>query len=1557
MNEINDLDIAIIGLSGRFPQAKDIDSFWQNLKDGVESISIFSDRELLDSGISSELLKNPNYIRSQAVLSDVEMFDATFFGISAKEAEQIDPQQRLFLESAWEVMESSGYDPEKYGGSIGIYAGIGLNRYLLNNILLNPDLQNSVNSYQLMLSSDKDFLPTRVSYKLNLRGPAVNVQTACSTSLVAVHLACQSLINGECDMALAGGVSISVPQKIGYFYTEGMINSPDGHCRAFDARAKGTVKGNGLGIVVLKLLEDAIADRDTIHAIIKGSAINNDGSLKVGYTAPSTEGQATVIAHAQAVAEVDAESITYIEAHGTGTTLGDPIEIAALTKAFRQSTQKKQFCAIGSLKTNMGHLNTAAGVGGLIKTVLALKHKLIPPSLHFEEPSPKIDFANSPFYVNTSLSEWKSNGTPRRAGVSSFGIGGTNAHVILEEAPLLPPSGGSRPRHLLILSAKTRSALDRASANLAKHLQKHPELNLADVAYTLSCGRREFEYRRMLVCQEINEAAIALTNLDSPQVFTNTLESIGRPVVFMFPGQGSQYVNMALELYETEPLFRQQVDLCSEILKPELELDLRQILYPQPEEIQTAEQQLQQTAIAQVAIFVVEYALAKLWQSWGISPQAMIGHSIGEYVAATLAEVFSLEAALSLVAARGKMMQQLPGGAMLSIPLSAEEVQPLLTEELSIAAINEPTRCVVSGSTEAIDILESKLAQTSTECRRLHTSHAFHSQMMEPILDKFKERFKQESLKSPQIPYISNLTGNWITEAQATDPNYWVQHLRSSVLFAKGIENLLSNPEQILLEVGPGRTLTSLAKRHPAVNGQQLVLTSVRHPQEDKSDVAFLLTSLGHLWLAGVEVDWPAFYNQEERYRVPLPTYPFERQRYWISPPKPGKPAQPKQNEASKPSDISKWFYLPSWKRLPLPGTQLETSLGNILLFIDECGLGEQLARRLTEFGQKVICVKVGNSFRKESEGVYTLNPQESNDYKTLFNELEALRCFPDTIVHLWSVTLNSYSELTLERLDKSQDLGLHSLIFTAQALGKRSDDELQIMVVSNNLQEVIGDEVICPEKATLLGAIKTINLEYYSHISCRSVDVIISDNDTNLPIKDDRQLIDRLVGELTLKSSETVIAYRGINRWGQTFEPIQLERSTKSLPRLKEEGVYLITGGFGGMGLTIAQHLAETVKAKIILLGRSLFPPREEWEDWLANHSEDDSICDKIRKVQLLEELGAEVLIISANVADYQQLKTALPEAQKRFGNINGVFHTAGVADYEGVIQNRTKEMTDSVLAPKVKGTLAISSILDCAELDFLILFSSMATVLFQSHFGQVGYVAGNEFMDAFACAQKKAMPHTLTVSINWDTWAEVGMAVEAGRNKEERMKSYSSNSHSINGILPSEGIEVITRILGSYSPSLQQVLVTIRDFAWLQSQTLESFLDNNLESFLNNNDVFEIQEKERISRPELGVTYIPPRNEQEKTLVDIFQSVLGYTTIGINDDFFELGGDSLIGTMLMAKIKQKFLVDINISDIFNLTTVAKFSEYINSQQQSTLDDLDKIDRILDMVENLPDD
>ena len=926
-NYLSDSDVAIIGLAGRFPGAKDIDAFWQNLQDGVESITFFSEEELEAARVEPALLKNLNYVKANGIMPDVDLFDASFFGFSAQEAELMDPQERLFLECAWEALENSGYNPEEYQGAIAVYAGMlaGTRTYLLNNIYSNPELVQLLGDLQLGIANEKDFLATRVAYKLNLKGHCVSVQTACSTSLVAVHLAVQSLLNGECDMALAGGVSIHVPQKSGYLYGEGMMLSPDGHCRAFDAGARGTVISDGVGVVLLKRLAEAFEDGDCIQAIIRGSAINNDGSVKIGYTAPSVDRQAAVISKAQGIASIPAETISYVEAHGTGTVLGDTIEIAALTKAFRNTTQKKGFCAIGSLKTNVGHMDSAAGVAGLIKTVLALKHGLLPPSLNFEEPNPKIDFENSPFYVNDRLSEWKSNGTPRRAGVSSFGIGGTNAHVVLEEAPKRETSRSTRPKQLLVISAKTSSALETATANLAEYLkeqlEKNTSINLADVAYTLSVGRSAFSHRRILVCSDLEDAAVGANGrmpggqapptplLDEKRVFSRIQESLKRPVAFLFSGQGAQYVNMARDL-QIEPSFRSALDRCSEILKPHLGLDLREVLYPDKEASEAAEQ-LKQTAIAQPALFAIEYALSQLWMSWGIRPVAAIGHSIGEYVAACIAGVFSLEDALALVAARGKLMQQCEPGAMLAVSLTENEILPRLNSELSLGVINGVSKCVISGPIPAIDALENELTEETVNCRRLHVSHAFHSQMMEPILDAFTERVKQVRLDAPKIPYISNVTGNWITAAEATDPSYWAKHLRQTVRFAEGLEKLLQEPEQILLEVGPGKTLTTLAIQHPNKAPEQLTISSLRHPKDCQQDEAFLLTALGNLWLAGANVDWSGFYADEQRYRLPLPTYPFERQSYWI---------EPKNVSASvsygedKKSDLAESLYIPSWK-------------------------------------------------------------------------------------------------------------------------------------------------------------------------------------------------------------------------------------------------------------------------------------------------------------------------------------------------------------------------------------------------------------------------------------------------------------------------------------------------------------------------------------------------------------------------------------------------------------------------------------------------------------------
>jgi amino acid adenylation domain-containing protein len=878
--------VAVIGMALRFPGANTVDEYWRNLKDGVESITALTDHELLAAGVvDPAVLANPNYVKAAAMIEGAELFDASFFDLSPREAEIIDPQQRLFLECAWEALESAGYDSHQYEGAIGVFAGAGMNTYLLYNIAPNIARLQARGGLQLTIGNDKDFLATRVSYKLDLKGPSVNIQTACSTSLVAVSVACQSLIDFQSDMVLAGGVTVQSIQKTGYLFEEGGITSLDGHCRAFDARSGGTVFGNGLGIVVLKRLQDALDDRDRIYAVIRGWAVNNDGSAKIGYTAPSVDGQAAVIAEALSMSGVDPETLGYVEAHGTGTPLGDPIEIAALNKSLAKRTKKKGFCAIGSVKTNFGHLDTAAGIAGLIKTVLALNHKTLPASLHFERANPQIDLDNSPFYLNSATKPWPAGTGPRRAGVSSFGIGGTNAHVIVEEAPGPRASVSSRDWHVLLLSARSANALAAKTRQFAEFLRANPDVDLCDVAFTLQVGRRAFPFRKALVCNSVADAADVLVQDGSERMLERYQEAADRGVAFMFPGQGTQYVNMGRELYDREPAFHSQMDSCAELLKPLLGLDLRTVLYPEESRPDEAGQ-LNQTVIAQPALFAIEYSLARTLMGWGISPRAMIGHSIGELVAACLANVLSFNDALRLVAVRGRLMQNLPPGAMLAVNLPVSRVEALIDSQLSMSAINAPGLCVVSGAAAAVDAFEQRLSREKIESRQLHTSHAFHSHMMEPVVAGFEREVRRIKLKAPSIPFISNVTGDWITAEQAVDPSYWANQLRATVLFSKGVSRLMTGQKYILLEVGPGKTLSTLTRRQDNNGSQPDVISTIQPAGEQSSDVEYLLIRLGQLWLAGARIDWKSLHSGEELNRLTLPTYPFERQRHWIDSPR-----------------------------------------------------------------------------------------------------------------------------------------------------------------------------------------------------------------------------------------------------------------------------------------------------------------------------------------------------------------------------------------------------------------------------------------------------------------------------------------------------------------------------------------------------------------------------------------------------------------------------------------------------------------------------------------------
>jgi non-ribosomal peptide synthase protein (TIGR01720 family) len=874
--------IAVIGMAGRFPGAASVEALWRVLEEGREGVTFFTPEALAAAGVRAETLADPDYVPAGGVLEGVELFDAAFFSMTPAEAALTPPEHRLFLECAREALEGAGHAAR--GKRVGVFAGVGFNSYLAGHVW--PALaRDGGDAFQAMLANAGDHLATRVAYRLDLRGPCLTVQTACSTSLVAIHYACQSLASGECDVAVAGGASVGLPQLAGYRYEEGGILSSDGHCRPFDARAEGTVSASGVALVVLRRLEDALADGDPVDAVILGSAVNNDGAAKVGYTAPSVDGQAAVIAEALAVAGVEPETVGYVEAHGTGTALGDPIEVAALARVYGAGPPRPGTCVLGALKGNLGHMDAAAGAAGLIKTVLSLRHGRIPGTLHFQTPHPEIPFADTPFHLSAGVREWPAGATPRRAAVSSFGIGGTNAHVVLEEAPARVPSPTRRPWHLLPLSTRSAAALEPAAAALAAALRADGAPALADAAHTLQAARQPFPHRRAVVCDSAGAGAAALEGGDPGRVLSGVAEGAAPPVAFLFPGQGSQHVGMGEALYRSEPAFRDAVDRCAELLHPHLGLDLRSVLYPAEGEREGAARRLRKTALAQPALFTVEYALAALWAEWGVRPRAMLGHSIGEYVAACLAGVFTLGDALALVALRGKLMQALPAGAMLSVPLAAAEARALLPPELSLAAENAPKSCVVSGPEAAVAALEALLVGRGVRARRLHTSHAFHSAMMEPALEAFEAAVARTPRGVPEIPFVSNLTGRWILPEEAADPAYWARHLRETVRFGEGLGRLGEIPDVVLLEVGPGQTLCALADEQPEEGPELLAVPSMRPPREAASDAAVLLGALARLWARGVEVDWSGYWKHERRVRVRLPTHPMLRERHWIDAP------------------------------------------------------------------------------------------------------------------------------------------------------------------------------------------------------------------------------------------------------------------------------------------------------------------------------------------------------------------------------------------------------------------------------------------------------------------------------------------------------------------------------------------------------------------------------------------------------------------------------------------------------------------------------------------------
>ncbi|MDQ1355259.1 MAG: hypothetical protein QG657_5569, partial [Acidobacteriota bacterium] len=1538
-NARSGLEVAVIGMAARFPGAKNINEFWNNLKNGVESITFFSDEELEKAGVDSDLIKDPNYVKAFGALDGVEYFDASFFGYTPREAEIMNPQMRFFHECTWDALEDAGYNPESYGGLIGVYAGAS-SSFIWEGRALLSDKNKEIGYFAANQLTNTNFFPTRISYKFNFKGPSSFIQTACSTSLVAIHWACRSVLSGECHIALAGGVSINETQKQGYIYEEGMILSPDGHCRAFSAEAAGTVAGNGVGIVVLKRLKNAIADRDHIYAIVKGTAVNNDGNRKVGYTAPSVQGQSEVIRLANAIARIEYESIGYVEAHGTGTVMGDSIEIEALTLAFK--TDKRNYCPIGSVKTNIGHLDTAAGVAGFIKTILILQHKLVPPSLHFKTPNPKIDFKDSPFYVNTVLRKWDDNGYPRRAGVSSFGIGGTNAHAILEEAPEIKNSTVGRTWKMILLSAKTKPILDKLTKNFLEYLKANPGINFADIAFTLQVGRKSFEHRRMAVCSNTDEAIQTLQ--DTSSLLGNAIDDDKKRIVFVFDGLGGQYVDMGKELYLIETHFREAMDHCFKVLASLTDINLKEILYPSNTVgavLLTDSDKINKIAISQLVIFIFEYALAGMLMKWGIIPDAMIGYSFGEYTAACLSGVFSLEDALKIILIRGRLLAEVPGGIMLSVPLSSEEIAPLLPGKLSLA-IDNGSSCIVAGPAADAAVFEQEMKQKKLLCMPVSNSVAMHSQMMEPILSKFKKELEKITFNPPKTPYISNLTGTWITSQDVGNPGYLCEHLRKTVRFANGFKELVKKRHSIFIEIGPGRDLSIMTKRFIDNKLMQYAVNLVRPPQKKVSDVYYLLKKIGYLWLYGVNVDWSEFYSDEKRCRVPLPPYPFEGRRYWIEgvPFKAGAgfPGGARSIGFRKNRGIDDYFYISTWRRLPLraagflPGTALppacwlvfignDTGPGDPLFF--ETGLEEKL--RLA--GQDVITVTYGTAFQKETAHRFSLNPGKNYEdgYDALFTELVRGGRVPDFIVHCWSLMRQmpgGGEEPGIDRIEETLDLGFYSLINIVRAMEtKNIEKRICLAVITTGLHE----ETSCPLKAAVLGPVKVIPLEF-PNIRCRVVDV--APPLLQPGTEQGEQFLDRLIEDLAAPSAnptesmEPITAYSGNYRWVQGFEPVRLKKTGEKAALLKTGGVYLITGGLGGMGLELAHYLAKTVQAKLILIGRSAFQSKDRWEE----------------KVKILEKPGAEVLVLGADVTDEKQMREAIQRAVERFGVINGVIHAAGLPDGK-IIRLRSWETSEQVLAPKIKGTLVLEKVLESIKPsppDFFIICSSLTAVV--PAVGQVGYCAANNFVDAFAVSRMFGAKgiSTLIISIDWDRWQNTGIAVIA-----EKLHKKLTGEELEGGLTVKEGIGVFNRILENPFP---QVAVSSYDLeiAIKQAWALQA------------PPVMDMERVEGMTaggnaaqRPKLETPYEPPRSSTEHFLAASWSSLFGYERIGIHDDFFQLGGDSLLAMAVIAKIHKGLKVRVPIVEFFNTPTIESLAVYIDANvRETTLEVIEPVEK-----------
>ncbi len=1477
--------VAIIGMSARFPRSRNVQEFWERLLAGEILISDFSTEELRKAGIDDATLSSTNYVRRGNAIDDADSMDAEFFGLSKREAEITDPQQRVFLECAWEALEHAGYTGD--GERVGVFAGVGMNTYIFQ-LLSDPAVIANAGGYQLMLANDKDFLATRVAYKLNLRGPAVAVQTACSTSLAAVHLACQSILLGECDMALAGGVSIPFPQGVGYPYMPGMILSPDGYCRPFDGAAQGTVPGRGAGIVVLKRLSHAVADEDLIYAVICGSAWNNDGGGKVGYTAPSIDGQAAVIRQALAAAGVTADRLGYVEAHGTATELGDPIEVAALTTVFAESNAQRGSCVLGAVKANMGHADVAAGVAGLIKAALAVNAGVIPPTPNFHHANPSLELDRGPFVVSSSSMPWPSGGE-RWAGVSSFGIGGTNVHVVLSAAPERPSRQPVERPNMFPISARTPTALAAACDRLADRLKTDASLTVDDVASTLQLGRREFAFRRAVVARDRSELAGSLRNLPKNREIAPL--DLKHDVVFLFPGQGQQFVGMAEELYRIDAQIRNIIDDGASVLRDVLDLDVVELIAGRDKTSELKER-FRETGAAQPSLFLIEYALATRWRSLGVEPSALLGHSLGELTAACIAGVFSFEDALRLAAARGRLMAQTPPGIMLAVSLPPDKIANYIEKDVWLAAENGPKMSVASGLTDAIVSLERRLSSERIACVRLASRNAFHTPLMADAAKAFRQEVESVERHAPTIPWLSNVTGTWIDPAEAQSARYWGSQILSRVRFTQNL-SALADRSRFLLEVGPGEALIGIARQQMP---KSIMAPSLGAENRRSSDEIVFLQAAARAWECGVSLSWQGLRPGAVKRRIPLPTYPFERQRYWIEPSvsahastseavSDGQLSSARQGttEVVKRSDISSWFYVPSWQSTPSPSVGLRPETAAVecwLVLLDRAGLGEALAARLKQKGAAIITVVAADQFTHHG-GQFTINPSQPSDYERLWQEIGSLGLRPTGLLNLW--TMRGTQVDTYE-----------TLVLLLQAAGKSRQRFRQIEIVSDCLENVCDEVVEEVQRAEILGLVRVLPSEYRG-LHCRSIDVSLSAGETD-------QISLQILDEIAVAGGRLTIAYRRGIRWQKNWMPAPLRESSET--PFRSRGVYLITGGVGGIGYSVARYLLQTHQARVILTGRTSLPERGGWDAWRSAHSEEDPVTRRILRMQQLERAGGEIQFVSADVCDQKAMAGVFELARRQFGKIDGVLHAAGIPGGSSVASQDLEEAA-GVRNPKVQGSVVLAELLRGENPDFFLLFSSISSVFPAAAEG--AYAAANAFQNYFAdhCRNILKLP---AVAIDFGPWQEVGMAAEMvlpegfEALKEENLRT---------AMTVAEGIEVIRRVL----------------VGWRGSQVLASPV--SIETILSMQMLPEpaMEEHERI----------PLATDTELAAVfEIWKELLAVDNITPSDNFFELGGHSLMGTMVISRIQDRFGVVLTLRTLFESPTALALAEALRSMRQT---------------------